>query len=111
MVKINNYKVDYKTTITNDDLANAAFDLHNGLKTSYDLEYLQFYQSDNGKYHCRFTKKIEDVIDLINPNELYYLLKILTMGQGSVYFDDVNELCIGMDELKKHYLVLKLAGL
>jgi len=80
----------------------------NDLKAAYGLEGLHFYHVANSRtYGCSF----KDFGDDIEPEDLDFFLKSLSMQQGVVWFDDVGEYCTGIDELKSHYLIFKLAGI
>lgn len=88
-------------------------DICRELKAAYGLEYLHFYYVPRFKmFCCRYVGtdgfSMEDELD---PVDLDFLLKSLSMQQGKVYFDDVKEACTGMDQLKMHYLPFKLAGI
>jgi hypothetical protein len=76
------------------------------LKKAYGIENVYFYIK-NKKFHCCYGSK-DDEIDLI---DLDFILKSLSIQQGVVFFDDVGEECVGMDQLKYKYLILKLSGL
>jgi len=83
------------------------------LKKAYGLEHLVFNAS--GKViECEYTDTVcafPEEEDNIKMAELDWILKSLSMQQGNVYFKDAAKLCTGMDELKRHYLLLKLAGI
>jgi hypothetical protein len=76
------------------------------LKRAYGVEKLSFYRKGH-QFHCRYG----DFHDAVDINELDFLLKALSAQQGVVFFDDVGELCVGMNELKFKYLIFSLAGL
>lgn len=84
------------------------------LKACFGLENLHFYRyntsSGPGSLHCKY---ITDPYDFITEDELdlKFILNSLSRQQGKVFFDDANETCIGIDQLKTKYLIFKLAGL
>ena len=82
------------------------------LKEAYGLENLDFYYL-RGKslFCCMYMGADYYLEDALDPADLDFLLKSLSMQQGKVYFDDVKEVCVGMNELKMQYLQLKLAGI
>jgi len=80
------------------------------LKKAYGLECLSFDAS--GKVIiCTYVGDDPTLDDNIKLVDLDWILKALSMQQGNVYFKDAAKLCTGMDELKHHYLLLKLAGI
>lgn len=91
-------------------------DICRELKEAYGLEYMHFYYIQPTRLHrmycCKYDVNenlyLEDALD---PRNLDFLLKALNMQQGEVYFEDVKKVCVGMDELKMHYLPIKLAGI
>jgi hypothetical protein len=78
----------------------------NRLKEAFGLEGLSFYQK-RGKYHCKYQKGYDD----IDYTDLHFLMTSLSIQQGHVFFDDVDKTCVGIDELKREYLIFKLSGL
>jgi len=76
------------------------------LKEAYGVEGLSFYYKKR-QYHCVLSPK-EDKLSLV---DLDFLLKALCVQQAYVFFDDVNEMCIGIKQLKSKYLIFRLAGL
>jgi hypothetical protein len=88
-------------------------DICRELKEAYGLEHLWFYYIQGWQlFGCRFTASDDfSLEDALDPTDLDFLLKSLSMQQGKVYFDDVKQVCVGMDELKTHYLPIKLAGI
>ena len=81
--------------------------INDKLKEAYGLEGLCFYMK-RGVYHCKYSKTESDKIDYL---DLDFLLKSLSIQQLKIFFDDVDHQCVGMDELKKEYLIFKLSGL
>ena len=86
------------------------------LKEAYGLENLDFYYySPDQIFACKYhTKSGSDKFNpgyILDPADLDFLLKSLNMQQGRVYFDDVKQICRGMNELKHHYLIMELAGI
>ena len=88
-------------------------DLNYELKKAYGLENLYFYYLRGKSLFCCMYMVDDNYYleDALDPADLDFLLKSLSMQQGKVYFDDVKEVCVGMDELKMQYLQLKLAGI
>jgi len=80
------------------------------LKKAYGIECLSF---DAGAkiIECTYIGDVPKHDDNIAIGDLDWILKALSMQQGKVYFKDVGKICTGMDELKRHYLVMKLAGI
>lgn len=76
------------------------------LKRIYGLENLHFYL-DNGRFHCTIISDPNDFIEE-NFNDLQYLLLVLSVNQGTVFFDDIDEEC-NIKELKTNFLIFKLA--
>ena len=86
-------------------------DICNELKTAYGLENLWFYYEQQWKrFRCRYVGANHSLEDALDPSDLDFILKSLSMQQGNIWFDDVGEWCKGLDEIKSHYLVMKLAG-
>jgi hypothetical protein len=79
-------------------------------KACFNLENLHFYRGQYGKFHCKY---INDPYDFENEDilDLRFILSSLSMQQGKIFFDDINDCCTGIDKLKEKYLVFKLAGL
>lgn len=82
----------------------------NKFRKAYGLENLCFYKK-NGQYHCKYVSDSSSIKDEIQLYEFDYLLKSLSAQQGHIFFDDIGETCVGIDELKHKYLVFKLAGI
>lgn len=76
------------------------------LKKAYGVDGLCFYMK-NGYYHCKYSRDEDEV----GSSDLDFLLKALSIQQLKIFFDDINYCCIGMDELKKEYLMFRLSGL
>lgn len=76
------------------------------LKEAYGLEKLSFYRK--GAQFCCHYSDADDKVDIF---DLDFILKSLSAQQCAVYFDDVGEVCTGIDELKQKYLIFRLAGL
>jgi hypothetical protein len=79
-------------------------------KICFGLENLHFYRDQHGRFHCKY---ISDPYDFINEDELdlHFILSSLSRQQCKIFFDDINDFCIGMDKLKERYLIFKLAGI
>jgi len=82
--------------------------INDRLKSIYGLDNLCFYFK-KGMYHCKYSKTCSETE--MDYCDLDFLLKALNIQQAIVHFDDVGHDCIGMDELKKEYLVFRLSGL
>jgi len=80
------------------------------LKKAYGLECLSF-DGAHKVIECSYIGDNPEFDDNIKLIDLDWILKALSMQQGRVYFKDVKKLCTGMNELKQHYLVFKLAGI
>lgn len=84
------------------------------IKACFGLENLHFYRYNSsmgpGSLHCKY---IRDPYDFITEDELdlQFILNALSRQQCKVFFDDANEVCIGIDQLKIKYLIFKLAGI
>jgi hypothetical protein len=85
------------------------------LKACFGLEHLHFYRYNTpsgamGALHCKY---ITDPYDFVTEDELdlRFILSSLSIQQCKVFFDDANEDCIGIDQLKTKYLIFRLAGL
>lgn len=102
-----------KHNFTQEQIKRADIQVHVWLKRIYGLEHLDFYEDDRGLYHCKYISDPNDfnydrALDNIN---LDFVLKSLSMQQGKIYFDDIGQTCTGINEVKSHYLVIKLSGL
>jgi len=75
-------------------------------KKAYDLGGLCFYLK-SGKYHCKYSKEEDE----ISEADMDFLMKSLAMQQAKIYFDDIGDHCLGMDELRSKYLIFRLSGL
>ena len=80
------------------------------LKRAYGLECLLFDASKK-VIECEYVGDKPDLDDNISIIDLDWILKALSMQQGNVYFRDVARLCTGINEIKQHYLIMKLAGI
>lgn len=80
------------------------------LKKAYGLECISFDASKK-VIECEYIGNRPNFDDNIKMVDLDWILKALSMQQGYVYFKDASKLCNGIDELKRHYLIIKLAGL
>ena len=83
------------------------------IKACYGLENLHFYRHYKLGRHDMHCKYISDPNDFTTENELdlQFILNALTRQQGHIYFDDLKKVCVGMDQLKFEYLIMKLAGI
>jgi len=80
------------------------------LKKAYGLECLCF-DSHHKMIQCSYVGDNPEIEDNIDFNDLDWLLKALSIQQGNVYFTDAKKICTGIDEIKQHYLVMRLSGL
>lgn len=83
------------------------------LKKAYGVENLYFYAGLGG-YHCKYVSSPDspDAVDTLEPEEFAFVLKSLSMGQLHVIFDGIDDsYCIGLDEVKRNYLIFKLSSL
>ena len=80
------------------------------MKKAYGLECLCFDASKK-MISCKYVGDRPDLEDNINISDLDWLLKVLSVQQGIVYFEDVGKQCVGIDEIKYNYLTLRLSGL
>ena len=81
------------------------------LKEAYGVEGLNFAYTRGKNYGCYYVGNDQTREDEIDYEGLDFILKALSMQQGTIYFADIDEWCNGLDELKAHYLVMKLAGI
>lgn len=91
-------------------------DICHELKEAFGLENLDFYyyspdQIFSCKYHTKSGSGKFNLGYILNSTDLDFLLKSLNMQQGKVYFKDIDQVCMGMNELKYHYLIMELAGI
>ena len=102
-----------KRGMTVDQMIEADRYQHIKLKQSYGLEHLHFYEDARGRYCCKYIPDPEvfDYDGALNNIELRFLLNSLSIQQGKVYFEDYGKTCTGIDNLKRLYLPMKLAGL
>lgn len=102
-----------KHGFTEERILKAERDNHIRMKKMYGLENLHFYRNKKNSYCCKYIPdpEIFDFDEALDTLNLSFLLKSLSLQQGRVYFEDYQESCVGMDELKRMYLPLKLAGL
>ncbi|KKM77321.1 hypothetical protein LCGC14_1371240 [marine sediment metagenome] len=80
------------------------------LKKAYGLENLRFYEKNN-RFRCTYVTDADKIVDGFGLSYMDYILKALSAQQCCIFFDDVNKMCVGMDELKQEYLIFRLAGL
>ena len=85
------------------------------LKASYGLENLHFYYYNgragrHGALHCKYIVDVNDFVTE-DPVDLQFILNALARQQCKVVFDDIRDICIGIDSLRSQYLIFRLAGL
>ena len=113
MYTITNKYISDNITFTADDIKAAYRQHHIELKRMYGLENLCIYYNRHNYIHCKYIADPEDFnYENVVPNDaLMFWLTSLTMQQGYIYFDDIGRFCVGLDDLKGHYLPMKLAGI